>query len=62
MAFALFDRDHNGQISFEEMRLILERLGENCSVDELTELFLEVDTDGDGSINFDEFKLALCGQ
>lgn len=49
----MFDRDGNGKISMEELQAALN----DGSLDEsMKELMKEVDTNGDGEIDFDEFK------
>ncbi|XP_038984711.1 probable calcium-binding protein CML18 [Phoenix dactylifera] len=54
--FAMFDLDKNGRISAEELHLVLTRLGEKCSVQDCAQMIRSVDLDGDGSVNFEEFK------
>ncbi|XP_008809156.2 probable calcium-binding protein CML18 [Phoenix dactylifera] len=54
--FAMFDLDKNGRISVEELHLVLKRLGEKCSVQDCAQMIRSVDSDGDGSVNFEEFK------
>ena len=54
-AFSLFDKDSNGLISAEELRLVMKNLGENLTDGEIGEMMREADTDGDGHINYDEF-------
>ncbi|XP_009596756.3 calcium-binding allergen Ole e 8-like [Nicotiana tomentosiformis] len=55
-AFDLYDQDSNGLISAAELHQILIRLGESCSVQDCTKMISSVDADGDGYVNFDEFK------
>ncbi|XP_044463455.1 calmodulin-like protein 3 [Mangifera indica] len=57
-AFDVFDKDKNGLISVEELGFVLSSLGlkegkksENCK-----EMIRRVDSDGDGMVNFDEFR------
>ncbi|KAI3825063.1 hypothetical protein L1987_06539 [Smallanthus sonchifolius] len=54
-AFELYDLDKNGLISSSELRQILTRLGEKCTVDDCVKMIRSVDTDGDGCVNFEEF-------
>jgi calmodulin len=37
------------------LRIVMDRLGVHFTDDELTEMFSEADTDGDGQVNFREF-------
>ncbi|KAI3733905.1 hypothetical protein L6452_13363 [Arctium lappa] len=55
-AFELYDLNKNGLISAKELHQILSRLGESCSVDDCTNMIKSVDSDGDGYVNFEEFK------
>lgn len=54
-AFELYDQDHDGKISAEELHLILTRLGEHCTVHDCAGMIKSVDADGDGYVNFEEF-------
>ena len=51
-AFRLFDKDNSGTISPDEIR---KALGIDSSDKHLNELIAEVDENGDGEIQFDEF-------
>merc|ERR1712228_1090690 len=65
-AFRVFDRDGDGCISIEEMRLMLT---ENQALEtqmssqgigqEVLDIFKEVDSDGNGQIDFEEFMTML---
>uniref|UniRef100_A0A2N9EQ98 EF-hand domain-containing protein n=1 Tax=Fagus sylvatica TaxID=28930 RepID=A0A2N9EQ98_FAGSY len=55
-AFDLYDLDKNGLISANELHEVLKRLGEKCTLADCTKMISSVDTDGDGHVNFDEFK------
>ncbi|CAK8534250.1 unnamed protein product [Lathyrus sativus] len=61
-AFDLYDRDKNGLISTEELHLALDRLGMKCSVEECRDMINSVDSDGDGSVDFDEFKQMMTAK
>merc|ERR1711973_127456 len=54
-AFDLFDKDKNGIISSVELSTVMKNLGHEPSEAELKQMMTEVDTDGDGEIDFDEF-------
>lgn len=63
-AFATFDQNGDGQISLEELKQVLqsdsveEALGAEC----IAELMQEVDANGDGTIDFNEFMAMMRGQ
>merc|ERR1712176_1209874 len=54
-AFDAFDKDGSGAISAEELLGVMRAMGQNPTEDELLNLVLEVDVDGNGTIEFDEF-------
>ena len=53
--FDSMDRNKNGLISLHEIRYIILHSNENISEKDLELLMRNVDIDGDGSINFEEF-------
>ncbi|KAK4369943.1 hypothetical protein RND71_009418 [Anisodus tanguticus] len=57
-AFDVFDYDKDGLISEEELSKVLSFLGLNHGnkLDDCKEMIRKVDVDGDGMVNFDEFK------
>ena len=50
--FRIFDKDDDGFISVEELRHIMQSLGEKMSDKELDEMIVEADSDRDGLINY----------
>jgi len=52
--FAEFDTDGSGNISFEEFRAMLPRLGIKMSVPKMLKYFRMCDADGSGEIDFTE--------
>ncbi|KAG6507437.1 probable calcium-binding protein CML36 [Zingiber officinale] len=62
-AFAVFDSDGDGKISAEELRRVLETLGdEGCSLDDCRRMIHGIDTDGDGFVCFNDFARMMDGQ
>ncbi|KAJ3679868.1 hypothetical protein LUZ60_016146 [Juncus effusus] len=56
-AFEVFDRDKNGLISARELRRVLVGLGHGkCSLRDCRLMIRGVDKNGDGMVDFDEFK------
>ncbi|MCD7461544.1 putative calcium-binding protein cml25 [Datura stramonium] len=58
-AFSVFDVDRNGSISAEELQKVMKSLGEECSLEECRKMIGGVDCDGDGMIDFEEFKVMM---
>ncbi|XP_043282154.1 troponin C-like [Venturia canescens] len=58
-AFRLYDREGNGYITTEVFRDILHELDENLTDDELDMMIDEIDADGSGTLDFDEFVEAM---
>ena len=54
-AFRVFDKDGNGLISKAELSNIMSILGDTLSAEEIEEMIIEADVDGDGFINYEEF-------
>ena len=55
-AFKMFDKDDSGTISADELRKGLKQvLGETLPEDEIDALIREVDLDGSGDIDYEEF-------
>jgi len=54
-AFYSFDQDGEGTIGREELGELLTALGENLSEMEVDNMLAEVDEDGSGQVDFDEF-------
>ncbi|KAG9090655.1 calmodulin-like 3, partial [Ceratobasidium sp. 392] len=50
--FKDFDLDRDGMIERAEMKAVLEKLGDKLSDEEIQLIIREVDTDGDGKVNF----------
>merc|ERR1712013_69743 len=54
-AFKVFDSDGNGFINRQELGYVMENLGLQMDKDEIEGLIDEIDIDGDGQINYEEF-------
>uniref|UniRef100_A0A3B1JB19 Troponin C, skeletal muscle n=1 Tax=Astyanax mexicanus TaxID=7994 RepID=A0A3B1JB19_ASTMX len=58
-AFDMFDTDGGGDISTNELGTVMRMLGQNPTREELAEIIEEVDEDGSGSIDFEEFLVMM---
>uniref|UniRef100_A0A1B6FJB2 EF-hand domain-containing protein n=2 Tax=Cuerna arida TaxID=1464854 RepID=A0A1B6FJB2_9HEMI len=54
-AFMLFDKDEDGTITMAELGVVMRSLGQTLSEGELQNMVNEVDQDGNGTIEFNEF-------
>jgi len=59
MLFSIFDDDGAGTITFDEMAAVLQKFG-SWDMTELSELFLEMDSEGGGEVDMKEFKHFLA--
>ena len=50
-AFAMFDDDKTGKITFKNMQRVAQELGEKMEDADLQDVLDECDRDGDGGIN-----------
>ncbi|XP_041958454.1 calcium-binding protein 4 [Alosa sapidissima] len=60
-AFAQFDCNGDGRITFEELKESMKSfLGEKLKKGELEEILTDLDLNGDGNVDFDEFVMMLA--
>ena len=59
-AFSLFDKDGDGTITAKELGIVMRSLGQNPTEPELNDMMDEVDTDGNGFIDFHEFLVLMA--
>ncbi|CAL8400979.1 unnamed protein product [Arctogadus glacialis] len=61
-AFNMFDSDGGGDISTKELGQVMRMLGQNPTREELDAIIEEVDEDGSGTIDFEEFLVMMVQQ
>lgn len=61
-AFGVFDTDGNGEITADELGRVMQALGQAPSLVELRALIKEVDVEGSGTVDFEEFKALMIAQ
>ena len=60
-AFRLYDKEGLGFITTDLLREILKELDEKMSPSDLDEMIEEIDTDGSGTVDWEEFKAMMIG-
>ncbi|XP_045785748.1 troponin C, isoallergen Bla g 6.0101-like isoform X1 [Maniola jurtina] len=60
-AFRLYDKEGNGYITTAVLREILRELDDKISPAELDMMIEEIDSDGSGTVDFDEFMEVMTG-
>ena len=57
--FMLFDRDENGYLTPESVYHTFLAIGEKIKLEDIKNILKENDTDGDGNLNFQNFKMFM---
>ncbi|XP_036332207.1 troponin C-like, partial [Rhagoletis pomonella] len=61
-AFRLYDKEGNGYITTGVLREILRELDDKLTNDDLDMMIEEIDSDGSGTVDFDEFMEVMTGE
>ena len=56
----MFDKDGDGTITTKELGTVMKTLGQNATDAELSDMINEVDADGSGTIEFQEFLVLMA--
>jgi len=60
-AFRIYDKEGNGYISTDTLKEILKELDNKLTNEDLDNIIEEVDEDGSGTLDFDEFMEMMAG-
>jgi calmodulin len=60
-AFRLYDKEGNGYITTDVLKEIFKELDNTITEDDLDEMIDEIDEDGSGTVDFDEFMNVMTG-
>ncbi|GFP97987.1 calmodulin [Phtheirospermum japonicum] len=61
-AFCLIDKDSDGVITVEELASVIQSLNEHPTNEEIQLMLNEADTDGDGTVDFEEFLSVMASK
>lgn len=61
-AFRLYDKEGNGYITTDVLKEIFKELDNTIDEDDLDEMIEEIDADGSGTVDFDEFMEVMTGE
>lgn len=62
MAFDLFDEENSGEIQTSVLDQVMQALGQKPSKEEIEDMINNVDQDGNGTVDFQEFKELMARQ
>jgi len=60
-AFRVLDKGNKGVIDVKDLRWILQSLGDDLSAEEIENMIEETDTDGSGTVDYEEFRSLMMG-
>jgi len=60
--FDIFDTDGGGKITNDEISNVMKSLGQNPTEEEVERMIVEIDYNGDGEVDFEEFLMLMVKQ
>ena len=61
-AFSAFDKDSSGEIDANELRIVLEMMGQKTTEEEIFRMISEADAENTGLIKYEQFKKVIADQ
>jgi len=61
-AFRFYDREGNGTITTDVLRELVKELDDSLTEEQLDQVVAEMDNDGSGALDFDEFMEVMMGE
>ena len=61
-AFSAFDKDSSGKIDANELRIVLEMMGQKTTEEEIFRMIAEADAENTGEISYAQFKHVIAEQ
>lgn len=59
--FRVLDKEKKGEVNTSELRWILKNLGDDLTEEDIDDMIADVDTDGSGWVDYDEFSKLMLG-
>jgi len=59
--FSVYDIDGDGFITAKELNTLMRSIDQECSLEECEKIIGRVDSDGDGRIDFEDFRIMMMG-
>jgi len=59
--FRVLDKEKKGEVNVNELRWILKNLGDDLTEEDIDDMIADVDTDGSGWVDYDEFSKLMLG-
>ena len=61
-AFSAFDKDSSGKIDANELRIVLEMMGQKTTEEEIFRMIAEADAESTGEISYSQFRHVIAEQ